>query len=166
MLSTHPLWNTHTQILKVTSQEGELCPGSAFTMSKAREQRNLPKPQSGQWKWKKNSEGDEECLTIKMLAKNNTQSVLKKLPSWFGHKGSWDIKFQQQDNETEWEGWGEQGQTDKKESQRTWDTESTMESKLCWNVMAAITFTGNTNINDPLMNTDSEVLSCPNHWPP
>lgn len=89
----------------------------------SQEEGYLPKLQLDEWKWKKNSEGDEECLTIKMLAKNSTDCaedvtyhLLHKVPFW--PWGQLEHSFQRQDNGREWEGWGERDRG-KRESMAT-----------------------------------------------
>lgn len=75
----------------------------------ARKDDHVPKAQSDQCKWKKSSEGDEECSTIKTVAKSNTPSVtsvtmgltIRYRKFRVGHKGSRNVTFQQQDHERE-----------------------------------------------------------------
>lgn len=90
---------THTQSPKLPSRWGNRTP--ALRSKCSQKEGNLPKPRSDECKWKKTSEGEEECLTVKVLAKNTRQGVLKMLLTvcdikfQSGHKGSPHMAFQQ-----------------------------------------------------------------------
>lgn len=92
-----------THIPKATSHRLNNTPASHSICSQ--EEGNLPKAQFDQCKWKKNSEGEEECATIKMMAKNNAgcEGVTYHLSQKGSARpqGSCLVTIQQQDNERE-----------------------------------------------------------------